>query len=319
MDRCRGFDATHWKPSFRQEATLVRPQPPLNFIRSFECAARHLSFTRAAEELGYTQAAISTHVRALENYMGRKLFVRTARNIRLTEMGEAFLPTLRQGLEMIDDATSAIATTSRNRSVVVACPMSLAENWLPACIDAFTALHPDVEIVINATVWNHTEDHVADIVVSVDRADVVPPGARKLWNETLSLVCAPSLAASIGTTAQLATAPRIGVAGRQEYWAILFGALGLDVPEGDTAIKANASNVALEMAAHGLGVTVALSTLCRTYIARGLLVEPQNVRPQSPWGYYIVNRREERSPTTRMMYRHIMEFAAREEGMRAAS
>jgi DNA-binding transcriptional LysR family regulator len=187
---------------------MVRPQPPLNFIRSFECAARHLSFTKAAKELGYTQAAISTHIRALENYIGRDLFVRTARSIKLTEIGEAFLPTLRLGLEKIDNATSAIATTSRDRSVVVACPMSLAENWLPACIDAFSADHPDVEIVINATVWDNSEDDVADIVVSVNRSDVVPLGARKLWDETLSLVCAPTIAGRIRDAGDLAPSPR---------------------------------------------------------------------------------------------------------------
>ncbi len=289
---------------------MVRPQPPLNFIRSFECAARHLSFTKAAEELGYTQAAISTHVRALENYIGRDLFVRTARRIRLTEMGEAFLPTLREGLEKIDTATSAIATTSRDRSVVVACPMSLAENWLPACIDAFSANHPDVEIVINATVWDNSADHVADIIVSVNRSDEVPLGARRLWEETLSLVCAPKIARQVRDRGDLASIHRIGVAGRQEYWTILSEALDIETLDTDTAIKTNASNVALEFAAHGLGVTLALSTLCQTYIARGLLTEPLDVRPKSPWAYYIVNRREERSPVVKKMFRHIMEFGA---------
>ncbi|MEQ9039066.1 MAG: LysR family transcriptional regulator, partial [Silicimonas sp.] len=71
---------------------MKRPPPPLHLIRSFECAARHLSFTRAAGDLGYTQAAISTHIRALEQYVGRKLFVRRARSLVLTEIGEAFLP-----------------------------------------------------------------------------------------------------------------------------------------------------------------------------------------------------------------------------------
>ena len=64
---------------------MDRPSPPLNFIRSFECSARHLSFTKAAEELGYTQAAVSTHIRSLEKYVGRDLFIRHARGIELTE------------------------------------------------------------------------------------------------------------------------------------------------------------------------------------------------------------------------------------------
>ena len=249
-------------------------------------------------------------MRALEKYVGRRLFVRTARSIRLTEVGEAFLPTLRQGLEKIDTATSAVATMSRDPSVVIACPMSLAENWLPACIDAFAADHPDVEIVINATVWDHPEDQVADIVISVNRSDAEPLGARRLWDETLSLVCAPTLAERIRTAEDLAGCPRIGVAGRQEYWTLLTEALGIATPDAETAIKTNASNVSLEFAAHGLGVTLALSTLCQTYISRGLLVEPLDVRPRSPWSYYALNRRTDRSSITRKMFRHITDFGA---------
>lgn len=292
---------------------IVRPQPPLNFIRSFECAARHLSFTLAAEELGYTQAAISTHVRALEKYVGRKLFIRTARSIKLTEVGEAFLPTLRQGLEKIDAATSAIATTSRDKSVVVACPMSLAENWIPACMGEFISHHPDVEIVINATVWSNPEDQVADIVISINRSDAVPLGARRLWDETLSLVCAPALAPRIRTAQDVAAVHKISVAGRQEYWTILAEALGIPKLDTDNAIKTNASNVSLEFAAHGLGVAMALSSLCQTYVARGLLIEPLEIRPKSPWAYYALNRREERSPATSKMFRHILDYVARTE------
>ena len=89
---------------------MKRPPPPLHLIRSFEAAARHLSFTRAAEELGYTQAAISTHIRALEKHVGRQLFIRRARSLVLTEIGEAFLPTLRQALDQIDRATDGVVT-----------------------------------------------------------------------------------------------------------------------------------------------------------------------------------------------------------------
>ena len=109
---------------------MNKPPPPLAFIRSFECTARHLSITLAARELGYTQAAVSAHVRALEKYVGRPLFERKTRSLRLTEIGEAFLPTLRQALQQIDNATDAIVTSSRERSVSLACPMSLAENWI---------------------------------------------------------------------------------------------------------------------------------------------------------------------------------------------
>lgn len=287
---------------------MNRPPPPLNFIRSFECAARHLSFTKAAQELGYTQAAISTHVRALEKYVGRDLFVRGARNIELTEMGEAFLPTLRQALSQIDQATDAIAMTSRDRSVVVACPMSLAENWLPGCVAAFRADHPDVEVVVHGTVWEQAADGIADIVISVNRQDEVPPGAQRLWDETLSLVCAPAMAARIDDAVALARVPKIIVSGRQEYWALLAEALGRPLPDSETAIRTNGSNIALEAAAQGLGAAIALTTLCRTYVARGILVEPLDLRPPSPWTYYVAARHGLRSPPAKRFHEHILSF-----------
>lgn len=267
---------------------MDRPPPPLNFIRSFECAARHLSFTKAAIELGYTQAAISTHIRALEKYINRSLFVRNARSIELTEMGKAFLPTLRHALHQIDSATDAIATTSKDRSVVISCPMSLAENWLPGCLSAFRASYPDVDITINATIWDNPENNIADIVISVNRNDEVPLGARKLWDETLSLLCAPAIAQEITWATDVAVAPKILVAGRQEYWTILADALGVGSLDLESAIKTNASNVSLELAAHGLGTTIAPTSLCATYTDRGLLLEPLAIRPVSPWSYYIL-------------------------------
>jgi len=287
---------------------MDRPPPPLNFIRSFECAARHLSFTKAAQELGYTQAAISMHVRALEKYIGRDLFTRNARSIELTEMGEAFLPTLRQGLTQIDNATGAIATTSRNRSVVISCPMSLAENWLPACIARFKTLHPDVEIVVHGTVWANPDDHIADIIISVNRSDEVPPDAQKLWNETLSLVCDAVLARQIRSKADIASIPKIIVAGRQEYWTTMANAMQITEMNYDNAIKTNASNVSLELASHGVGATIALTSLCGLYKQRGILVEPLDIRTESPWAYYIVNQRKARSLSTERLYEHIVAF-----------
>ena len=104
----------------------MKDVPPLNFVRSFEAAARHLSFTEAARELGYTQAAISGHVRALEQWIGQDLFHRETKGIRLTEVGEAFLPTLRQALKQIDNATRAV----RSAIWVSRCCSTMAsETW----------------------------------------------------------------------------------------------------------------------------------------------------------------------------------------------
>lgn len=267
---------------------MKRPPPPLNFVRSFEAAARHLSFTRAAEELGYTQAAISTHVRALEKYVGRSLFTRRARSLELTEIGEALLPTLRQALAQIDSATDAVMTSARDESVVVACPISLAETWLPGVLARFRATHPAVEVLVHGTVWDHGADEIADVVVSVYREDEAPPGCERLWRERLVLLCPPPMARGLRAPGDALSLPRVEVSGRQEYWHLFAARLGIaEVPRGPAA-RTNSSNISLALAAEGLGAVVALRPLGRAWTDRGLLCEPfPEVRPHSPWSYHL--------------------------------
>jgi DNA-binding transcriptional LysR family regulator len=274
---------------------MNRPPPPLALIRSFECAARHLSFTIAAQELGYTQAAVSTQVRALEHYVGRPLFIRKTRSLKLTEIGEAFLPTLRQALQQIDNATEAIVTSSRDKSVSLACPMSLAENAIARMLRGFSAAHPDVDVVIHGTVWESPGDPIADLTITINRDDEVPQGSARLWRERLMLLSAPKLARGIVSPADIAALPKIFVLARQEYWTTMASALSIEHIDLDRGYKTNATNIALEMAANELGVTVALESLAQVYLERGLLVEPFAVRPDSSWSYYIrtssLNRR----------------------------
>ena len=284
---------------------MKRPPPPLHLIRSFECAARHLSFTRAAGELGYTQAAISTHIRALEQYVGRKLFVRRARSLVLTEIGEAFLPTLRQALDQIDRATDAVVTSSRQKSVVLACPVSLAENWLPDRLAAFNRNYPEIEVLIHATVWDSPGDDIADISISVHRDDEAPSNARALWQERLTLVASPENAQALGHPRDLQQARLIGVAGRQDVWSIMFKSLGLAGPENTPMLRTNSTNVALELAASGAGVTVALASLTDAYIRRGLLTRLFEVAPLSPWGYYIRSLSTQQGPIVHLLQEHL--------------
>ena len=291
---------------------MKRPPPPLNLIRSFESAARHLSFTRAAEELGYTQAAISTHIRALEKYIGRDLFYRSARSLSLTEIGEAFLPTLRPALTQIDSATEAIVSGVQKRSVIIACPMSLAECWLPAAIDSFSETNPEVEVLIHGTIWDHAADEFADIVLSVLREDEVPTDARPLRREELVLVASPRLAEDLKSPADLAKARRILVSGRQEYWAAMSEALGLDAPLRSATVKTNASSISLAMAAAGQGVTIGLSTLAERYLRSGELVEPYPVRAPSKWSYHVTKAPSARDRLPFAVMRHLLEFAERE-------
>lgn len=268
----------------------MKPPPPLNFIRSFESSARHLSFTGAAKELGFTSSAISNHVRALEQYLGRQLFIRYPRSLKLTEMGEAFLPTLRQALNQIDFATESVLAAARNRTVVITCPTSLAQNWLARCVANFTRKNPDIEMLLHGTIWEDRTEQVADFTILLRRYDNKPDGAQQLWQDRLALLCPPQFLSgrdALKTPKDLLKATWIAVHGHQEFWQDMAEALGIDAASNDKRLSTNSTNIALELAANGAGCAVTMLSLARTHIERGLLVEPFPNRVASSWNYYL--------------------------------
>lgn len=266
---------------------MQKKPPPLNFIRSFECAARHLSFTRAAAELGCTQAAVSMHVRSLEKHLGVDLFERFPRSLKITDAGEAYLPSLREALLMIDSATQTVQINSEYKNVTISAPISFAENWLVPQIVAFNREHPDIDIILQGTVWSEVESHTVDLAIEMYRHDNVPSDGRLLRRGELALICAIDVAHQIKNPSDVARMPKIVVQGRQDYW--LEYASELELPSIDLkgALRTNASNVAIELVARGAGVTVIPVDLARTYLDRKLLALPLPHRARSPWGYYI--------------------------------
>jgi LysR family glycine cleavage system transcriptional activator len=268
----------------------VKHSPHLTYIRSFEAAARHLSFTAAAEELNYTQSAVSNHVRSLEEYIGRPLFLRHARSLTLTNLGEAYLPTVRHALMQIDAATESIVVGKQDKKVVISCPISLAENWLAGCLGRFHRQHPGIGITVHGTIWADVEPEVADIRLTVCHSDDAPPDARPIWTERLALVCAPDYRAAgrpVKAVQDLREAELIHILGRPFYWQSVIDRYGLDGLNLDGGTKSNTTSVALECAASGLGCVVAPRSVTDPYLARGLLIEPLDFDVESPWGYYI--------------------------------
>ena len=303
----------------------AKAPPPLNYIRSFECSARHLSFTEAAEELGYTQAAISNHVRGLENYLGRRLFVRYPRSLKLTEMGEAFLPMLREALKQIDFATEAVLASARNRTAVISCPTSLAENWLSKAVSAFSRKNPEIEILVLGISWDQPAEQIADVSIAIRRDDNPPASSTQLWEDRLVMLCAPDLVTGRGAITKpddLLKADWIAIHGRQEFWPDMAAALGIDETRNDKRLSTNSTNIALELAASGAGCLVTTWSLARLYIERGLLVEPFDARPPSRWNYYLIDSPTAKGPVVRKVREWLLSqaqgFAADMNGPRPA-
>jgi len=188
---------------------------------------------------------------------------------------------------MIDQATETVVIGNRTRTVTISCPMSLAENWLSRRLVGFHAAYPNIDLLIHGTVWQEPESLSVDLAVSMNRDDEVPRGAELMLRETLSLLCSPDVAQGVATLADLCQLPRILVLGRQEYWSAFEAHFGKSEDQLNSAFRTNATNIALEMAANGIGYVAAPSDLTRTYVDRGLLVEPFDLRPDCPWNYYL--------------------------------
>ncbi|AAV93532.1 LysR family transcriptional regulator [Ruegeria pomeroyi] len=288
--------------------------PHLTFLRSFEAAARHLSFTAASEELHCTQSAVSNHVRSLEEFLGRPLFVRLPRTLALTELGEAYLPSVRRALQEIDIATEALLSQRHRREVVVSCPTSLASLWLASVLRAFQREHPEVQVTVHGTVWADVEADVSDISITIHHVDDIPEGALQLWSETLALVCAPGFeveGAPLTTPTQLGQARRIEVMGRPAYWDLVaqnFGLPGFEMAGGP---KTDVSTLAAELAAQGAGCAVLPRVLVRPYLERGALVEPFATEIANPWAYCARFKARTPAPSVRLFRSWLLEAAAR--------
>jgi LysR family glycine cleavage system transcriptional activator len=131
---------------------MGRQLPPLNGLRAFEAAARHLSFTKAADELNVTQAAISHQIRGLEERLGVQLFIRRNRALLLSESGQAYLPALREAFDTIANATEKLQRRDEGGPLLVSTTASFATKWLVPRLATFQQLHPGIEVQISTGV-----------------------------------------------------------------------------------------------------------------------------------------------------------------------
>jgi len=173
-----------------QNAT--RNLPPLDFLRGFEAAARHLSFTRAAEELFLTQSAISRQIQALEEFIGVPLFERRHKALALTEAGKAYLRAVEPALDQLREATRRLRESRTGHVLTVTTTMSFASMWLVPRLARFRRRHPGVDVRINATpdVVDMEREGI-DVAIRDIAVSRAPAEAIFLVGEHLAPVCSP--------------------------------------------------------------------------------------------------------------------------------
>jgi LysR family glycine cleavage system transcriptional activator len=284
---------------------MRRPLPPLNALRAFEATARHLSFSKAAEELHVTPAALSHQIRGLEDILGLKLFHRRARAIELTEPARLIYPGIRTGFEAIRDAVARLGRGRDDRVLVVSSTPGFTAKWLVPRLYRFLAQHPDIEARISASVGyaNLSGDGV-DVGIRLSTGAHPDLYVEKLSDEWLLPLCSPRLLAGerpLRSPQDLAHFPLIqvdlpGVVPTWAEWMRLAGVQGVDTSRG---LRLNVADHALDAASEGVGVVLAYKMVAARDIVLKRLVAPFGPEIPVPGrAYYFVCERgqERRAP-----------------------
>ena len=264
--------------------------PPLRALRVFETAARHGSFTRAADELGLTQSAVSRQVSALEGWLGRPLFHRAGPQVRLNaagaRLGARLSPLLREIGAAVDEARARPALPTVTLSMLP----SVAARWLAPRLGAFAARHPEVDLRITAArhLVNFAIEGV-DAAIRYGRGEWPGLCVQRLGGETVFPVLAPALAArlDVKTPADLLRAPLIH-ADLAEDWRAWFAAAGVAVADLPRGPYLEDDNAALQAVLDGQAVALGRSRLVARDLAAGLMLAPFPVRLRASYAYHFV-------------------------------
>ncbi|NIM29328.1 MAG: transcriptional regulator GcvA [Gammaproteobacteria bacterium] len=276
---------------------MQRNLPPLNALRAFEAAARHLSITRAAEELHVTPAAVSHQVKGLEAYLGLALFKRANRSLRLTDAGQACLPGLREGFERLAAAMDALRAGDESGPLTVSVPPSFGAKWLVARLDRFRQANPGYDVRLDASMrLVDLAREGVDIAVRYGAGRY--PGMRvdRLMDEVAVPVCSPRLlegAAPLRVPADLCRHTLLHhTAPYQDHgypdwrmWLQAAGVDGCDLSRGPTFSMAS---LAVQAAIDGQGVALVGDVLVADDIAAGRLVRPFALSFPVSFAYYVV-------------------------------
>ncbi len=280
---------------------MTRSHLPLNALRAFEASARHLSFTQAGLELRVTQAAVSQHVRGLEDLLGTVLFRRLPRGLALTDEGLALLPVLSDAFARIGGILDRFERGQLREVVTLGCVGTFATGWLLERLDGFRAGHPLIDLRLRT---NNNRVDIAgeglDLALRFGDGSWHGTAAVHLLSAPLSAVCAPAVAARLRRPADLAGETLLR-SYRAEEWPLWFAMAGASCPTIRGPVFDSSVTMA-EAAAQGAGVALLPVALFRRELAAGRLAQPFRIEVAA--GSYWLTWLKSRPPTAGMRAFH---------------
>lgn len=278
---------------------MARRLPPLNGLRAFEAAARSLSFTKAAEELNVTPAAVSQQVKSLEEYFGVALFKRLTRALMLTDAGQLVLPILQEGFDKLAEADHILRNRRDERILTVSVAPSFGAKWLVPRLERFRRAYPDYDIRIDATDTraDFKRDNV-DIAMRYGLGEYPGLVSECLLTEVAVPVCSPRLLEGehpLRTLDDLRHHTLLHIQWKMESdaapnWRMWLKAAGLDDIDPDRGPQFSLESMAIQAAMDGQGVALISSALVAEDIAAGRLIRPfpEEIIQQTKFCYFLV-------------------------------
>jgi LysR family glycine cleavage system transcriptional activator len=270
---------------------MARRLPPLNALASFEAAARHLSFSKAADELHVTHGAVSRAVRHLEDHLGLPLFKRSTRSVSLTPMGATYSAEVREALDRLAAATAAAMGRDAKGVLAISTLDSFAGKWLMPRLFRFRRLHGDIDVRLSTS--EKLSDFISDgidVAIRYGRGQYPGLTAELLMQEDVFPVCSPKLLEGphpLRTPADLVHHTLI----HDEFhidWPTWFRTVGIDGVDAHRGLMFHSSEHSVHAAVLGDGVVLGRTALVADDLAAGRLVRPFTVSLPAKLAYYLV-------------------------------
>ena len=291
---------------------MIYRLPPLNALRVFESAARHLSFKEAAAELHITQAAVSHQIKSLEEYLGIELFRREGRGVQLTEAARASLPRLREGFDALAAAVETIHERSGETELAITAPPVFVARWLMPRLAEFSKAAPDIEVRVaassrmvdagaldSAALMSNLDlrSETSGVEIHLGAGDYPGFRADRLFSVAMALVASPELVGGEPPLREPADLARhvllhddaMDLVAHGNAWQKWLEAAGVaDRVDGSRGPRFSTNMLSLEAASQKLGVSLALRPLVDDDIASGRLIEPFGIEVNPGSAYFLV-------------------------------
>jgi len=272
---------------------MKRLLPPLGALLAFEAAARRGSFTRAGEELGLAQSAVSRHVAQIERMLGLRLFERIRKQVVLTQAGANYAEVVRELLDRTEGATLDILSSRRGERVLhIATLATLGSNWLAPRMASFVKQYPQVSFQIST--YRHGpfdfNTHKCDVAIHYGEPSWPNGLLHRLFIEDIVPICSPSYRTEIGlrSSSDLPRAVLLQQTTRPDAWTDILSHLGRQDINSLRGPRFDLYSMIIEAALGGLGIGAVPRFLVESYLMEGRLIVPFKCSVRSRYAYYVV-------------------------------